>query len=157
MKIRLLISLVIIGAFMLISQPSMADDLEDLKTTHKSYMKAVNNGDVETFMNSWIDGGIFMFPGSIFPVVVDIAMGKRRWSKWFETHTGRETHYKPDYRVIGNTGLVWGLGQRVVRNKEKGTGETRFNQFAITWVKSEGKWKIAAYNVRQISQEIEQF
>jgi ketosteroid isomerase-like protein len=155
MKIRLLSSLVVIGAFMLMPQPSMADDLDDLKAAYMSYTKAENNGDVETFMDFWIDGGIFLYPGSVFPVVVNIARGKRTWSKYYETHTARKITYKPDYRVIGNTGLVWGHFQRVVRNKKNGKGERRFSQFSMTWVKSEGKWKVAAFNIRSIAQTIE--
>jgi hypothetical protein len=45
------------GAFILMSQPSMADDLDDLKATHKSYVKAWNTEDFETGTELWIDGG----------------------------------------------------------------------------------------------------
>ena len=157
MKIRWVISLIVLGAFILISQPAIADDLADLKATHKSYMKAVNNGEVDTFMDIWLEGGLFLVPSSVFPIVVNIASVKKIYYKWYETHTRRSRPYKPDYRVIGNTGLVWGHVQAVVMNKEKGIGERRFNKFLMTWVKIQGKWKLAAHHVTRIAKEVELF
>ena len=51
MKTRWVISLMVLGAFVLISQPAIADDLADLKAAHMSWVKALNTGDVETFMD----------------------------------------------------------------------------------------------------------
>jgi len=158
MKPRSVISLMVLAAFILLPQAALADDLADLKAAQQSYIQAWNTGDVETFMDLWLEGGLWLRAGSAFPTVVaNIAGGKMRWSRWFETYTSRLRFYKPDYRVIGNTGLVWGHLQNLIRNKKTGVGTNNFRQFSFTWVKSEGKWKIAVFHITKMPQEIEIF
>jgi len=157
MKTRCLIPFMVVGALMLLCQPAIADDRTDLMAAFESYMKAFNTGDVETFMDFWVEGGIFLHPGSAFPHVIKIAGAKRYWIRWFETHTARMSLYKPDFLVIGNTGLLWGHSSMVTMNKEKGIGKNNFNQLSITWVKSEGKWKVAVWHVSRMPQETELF
>ena len=140
MKIRLLSSLVVIGAFMLIAQPSMADDLEDLKATHQRYQKAWNTGDLKTAFEIWQDGAIWFPTQQAFPVVTNVAMGLKIFTKWLETHTYRRIWYKADYRVIGNTGLVWGVTTETIMSKTKGTGKRSFCKTSMVFIKSEGKW-----------------
>ena len=142
MKTRCVISLMILGAFMLLCQPAIADDLADLKATHMRYWKAVNTGDPETFMGIWQDGGVWLSPTRSFPRVVNVARGLKMWPKIFETHAVRIRWHQTEYRVIGNTGLVWGLMEHVVRNKGTGIGVADYRQASLTFVKSEGKWKL---------------
>ena len=146
MKTRWVILLIVLGAFILPPQAALADDLADLKATHMSYMKALNAGDVETFMDFWVEGGIVFFGSRAFPVQINIARDKKLWSRILQTHRLILIPYKPDYRVIGNTGLVWGHFTSDTINKEKGVGKRRFLKFSFTYVKSEGKWKIALYH-----------
>ena len=67
------------------------------------------------------------------------------------------TEYKPDYRVIGNTGLVWGHFEEIVMNKETGIGKRRPRKFSYTYVKSEGQWKIAVFHASPIPEVEEIF
>jgi ketosteroid isomerase-like protein len=143
MKIRLLSSLVVMGAFMLMSQPSMADDLDDLKATFQSHIKAMNSGDWQTASDGQYDGLISFSFTRAFPTVI---RNKAQWVKlvtrWYEgMQTFRSTWYKPDFRVIGNTGLVWGL-RTSVQQRKKGPIQTRFLKTSQTWVKTEEGWKI---------------
>jgi ketosteroid isomerase-like protein len=140
----------VVAAFMFMSQPAIADDLADLKATHMSYLKAINAGDVETFMGFWVEGGVVFFGSRAFPIVVNIARDKQTWSRILQTHRLIIREYKPDYRVIGNTGLVWGHFAEVMMNKQKGIGKRRFRKFSYTYVKSEGKWKIALFHATPI-------
>jgi ketosteroid isomerase-like protein len=143
MKIRLLSSLVVMGAFILMSQPSMADDLEDLKATFQSHIKAVNSGDWQTVSDGQYDGFISFSIRQAFPTPV------RNRAQWVKTlnrlketwQTFRTTWYKPDFRVIGNTGLVWGLRTEVFQLKN-GPVRTNFLKTSQTWVKTEEGWKI---------------
>jgi ketosteroid isomerase-like protein len=147
----------VLAALMLVSQPAIADDLADLKATHMSYLKAINAGDVETFMGLWVEGGVAFFGSRAFPIVVNIARDKQIWSRILQTHRLIIREYKPDYRVIGNTGLVWGHFAEVMMNKEKGIGKRRFRKFSYTYVKSEGKWKIALFHATPIPGDQEIF
>jgi len=131
------------GAFILVSQPSMADDLDDLKAAFQKQIKAVNSGDWQTASDGQYDGMITFSYSQAFPTVI---RNKAQWVKlvtrWYETRqTWRTTWYKPDFRVIGNTGLVWGLRTHV--NQQKGGPiQTRFIKTSQTWVKTEEGWKI---------------
>ncbi len=142
MKIRLLSSLVVIGAFMLISQPSMADDLDDLKATHAKYSKALNSSDVETLFEIYYDEQIRVSQTGGFPSVIpNNERVKAVWIRLFESlEIFRTTYYKIDYRVIGNTGLVWGIRTEVRKLKNRPT-KTYFVSTTIVYVKSDGKWK----------------
>ena len=150
MKTRCVISLMVLGAFMLISQPVLADDLADLKATHMSYIKAIRSGDVETFMGLWLQGGVCFFGSRAFPVIVNVEQSKKMWSQFFQKHILIMTEYKPDYRVIGNTGLVWGHFEELLMNKETGIGKRRPRKFSYTYVKSEEQWKIALFHASVI-------
>ena len=145
MKTRCVVSLMVLAAFMLISQPALADDLADLKATHMGWLKAVNTGDVETMVNFWQEGGVFMPASRPFPIVVNKERAKKIWTRVFQTHMLILTMYKLDYRVIGNTGLVWGHFEELMMNKEKRKGIRRPRKFLMTYLKSEGKWQIVGF------------
>jgi ketosteroid isomerase-like protein len=157
MKTRWVISLIALGAFILLPQVALADDLADLKSTHMNYMGALNTGNVEAIMGFWVEGGVSFMGGRAFPIVVNITRAKKFWSRILQTHRLILIPYKPDFRVIGNTGLVWGHFTQVVINKEKGVGKRRFQKFSYTYIKSEGKWKIALAHSTQIKGEQEIF
>ncbi len=127
MKTRIIISLMVVAAFMFLSQPAIADDLADLKATHQRFDKAWNTADMDTVFEIWQDGGIWIPTNQGFPVVTNSAMGKSMFAKWLESHIYRRSWYKVDYQVIGNTGLVWGLSSRMVIVKATGIGKGRCN------------------------------
>ena len=140
MKTRCLISVMVVATFMLLSQPAIADDLAELKATHQRVVNAWNTGDMDAVFEIWQDGAIWLSPGSAFPMVMNSAILKPMLTKWLETRTYRGIPYKTDYRVIGNTGLVWGLRTEIVISKATGTGKSRFFKYSAVYMKSEGKW-----------------
>jgi uncharacterized protein (TIGR02246 family) len=141
MKSRFVIPFMVIVALVFLSQPAIADDLADLKAAHQMFNKAWNTGDVETVFQIWQDGGIWLPINSAFPDVTNSAIGKQMFTKWFETHMYRMNWHKVDYRVIGDTGLVWGLRSGMVIVKATGTGKHYFMKSTVVFVKSEGKWQ----------------
>jgi ketosteroid isomerase-like protein len=157
MKTRWVISLVVVAAFMLFSPPAIADDLAELKATNQSFWKAWNTGDVETFMGIWQDGAVWLSANRSFPMVVNVAMGLKMWPKIFETHTVRIRWHQTEYRIFGNTGLVWGLFEHVVRNKGTGIGKADYRQACLTFVKSEGKWKLVVASSALVTSERDLF
>ena len=74
-RTRIIVSLIVVAAFMFFSQPSIADDLADLKATHQRYDKAWNTGDVAGVFEIWQDGGIRLPTSQGFPIVTNSAMG----------------------------------------------------------------------------------
>jgi ketosteroid isomerase-like protein len=142
MKTRCVVSLMVLAAFMFVSQPAIADDLADLKAAHKMMMKAFATGDVETGFSYFHEGFVYMPATRGFPTVMNLARAKPGWIKFWETHIWIPRWYKTDFRVIGNTGLIWGVREVTTINKKTGTGKRRFQKFCGTWLKSDGKWKV---------------
>ena len=157
MKSRFVISLMVIAALMFISQPAIADDLTDLKAAHQMYDKAWNTGDVAGVFEIWQDGAIWLSTSQAFPIVTNSARGIQMFTKWLETHIFRYYWYKVDYRVIGNTGLVWGVMTTDVIVKTTGTGKRGFYKSSMVFVKSEGKWEAVMSHTTPIPTEVDIF
>lgn len=141
MRTRWIFSLLAVTAFVFFSQPAFADDLADLKATHQSFIKAWNTGDIDAIFEIWQDGGIWLPSNRGFPVVTNSAMGKQMFAKWFETHIFYVEWYKVEYRVIGDTGLVWGVTSTIAMVKNTGMGKRYNEKETVVFVKSNGKWE----------------
>ena len=157
MKTRCIISLIVVAAFMILSQPAIADDLADLKATHQRFSKAWNTGDLNTVFEIWQDGAIWIPASQAFPIVTNSAIGLQMFTKWLETHFYRCTWNKVDYRVIGNTGLVWGVTTVTEIVKATGTGKRSFYKTSYIFVKSEGKWVAVMHHETPIPSESDIF
>lgn len=155
MRTRIIISLIVVAVFMLISQPAIADDLADLKAAHQMYDKAWNTGDVIGAFAIWQDGGIWIPSMYAFPMVTNSAMGIQMFTEWLETHIFRYSWYKVDYRVIGDTGLVWGVMTTSVIAKATGIGKRGFYKGSLVFVKSEGKWRAVMNHSTPIPSEVD--
>lgn len=157
MRSRCIISLLVVAAFMILAQPAIADDLADLKATHQRLIKGWNTGDVETVFQIWQDGGIWVPITRGFPEVTNSARGKAGFTKWFETHIYRSSWHKADYKVIGDTGLVWGLREMILIVKANGTGKRYFVKTTVVFVKSEGKWGAVMHHDTPLQSEADIF
>ena len=146
MKSRFVIICLSIVAVMFLTQPVLADDLADLKATHQKYEKAWNTGDLETVFQIWQDGGIWLPSNQAFPIVTNAEIGKPMFAKWLETHIYRRSWHKVDFKVIGDTGLVWGLRTGNIIVKATGTGKRHFLKTTYVYAKSEGKWKAVMHH-----------
>lgn len=141
MKSRYVIALMVIAALIFLSQSAIADDLADLKAAHQMFDKAWNTADVNGAFEYWQDGGIWLADNQAFPIVTNSARGIAMFTKWLETHIFQYSWYKVDYRVVGDTGFVWGVRTRNVIVKATGTGKRTFVKTSLVFMKSEGKWK----------------
>jgi ketosteroid isomerase-like protein len=157
MKPRWVISLVLLGALILLPQAVLADDLADLKAAHQKMLKAVNAGNVQGIFEVWQEGAIWVPDDIGFPIVTSIEEGTRMFTRFFASHIYRVIWYKVDYRVIGNTGLVWGLIGREVRNKTTGVGKRTFLKASLVFVKAEGKWGCVMEHITPIPKEVDLF
>lgn len=153
MKTKLIISFIAAVAFIFFSQPLIADDLADLKATHQRYVKAWNTGDLNMAFEIWQDGGIWLPTSRCFPMVTNSTRGKQLFAKWLESHMYFSNWYKADYKVIGNTGLVWGLRESAIIVKATGTGKRYAMKTSLTFVKSDGKWNLVMFHDSPIPSE----
>ena len=157
MKTRIAITLIMTVSLIFLAQSVFADDLADLKATHQRFIQAWNTSDMETVFEIWQDGGIWLPSSRAFPVLTNSAMGKQMFSKWLETHFYNYNWYKVDYRVIGDTGLVWGVTSTVVVVKQTGMGKRYFHKATLVFVKSGGKWQAVMSQETPILSEAEIF
>jgi ketosteroid isomerase-like protein len=157
MRTNGIISLLVVAAFMILAQPAIADDLADLKATHQRYLKAWNTADLETVFEIWQDGGIWLPTSQAFPVVTNSERGKAMFTKWLEAHIYMTSWHKVDYKVIGDTGLVWGLRTATEIVKATGTGKREFYKTTYVFVKSEGKWKAVMHHDTPLPSEADIF
>ena len=155
MKSRFAISLIFVTAFMLLSQPLIADDLAELKATNERYDKAWNTGDMETVFEIWQDGGIWIPSEWAFPMVTNSAVGKQMFAQWLETHIYQYGWYKVDYRVIGDMGLVWGVTTETIIVKATGKGKRTFYKNSLVYVRTDGQWKAVMAHSSKIPSEAE--
>jgi ketosteroid isomerase-like protein len=132
----------LVGALMLLYQPAIADDLDDLKATHQKYIMAENTGDVETIFAIFQDQAVLIRGTDGIPKTIVKERAKKGYGKWRETHSVRHIEHKPDFRVIGNTGLVWGLVERTVVDKKSGIAQIFSSRSSCVYVKSDGKWTL---------------
>lgn len=155
MRIRISILVIVVGVFMILTQPAIADDLADLKAAHQMYDKAWNTGNVAGAFEIWQDGGIWIPSMYAFPIVTNSAAGIQMFTRWLETHIFRYSWYKVDYRIIGDTGLVWGVMTTNVIVKATGTGKRGFYKSSLVFVKSEGKWEAVMSHSTPIPSEVD--
>ena len=157
MRPTIAISLMVVSAIIFFTQPAMADDLADLKATHQIYDKAWNSGDLDTVFEIWQDGGIWLPPSQPFPVETDTSLGRQVLAKWLQTHIHQYSWYKVEYRVIGDTGLVWGVTTTDIINKATGTGRRLFHKSAMVFVNVDGKWQAVMAQSTRIPAELDNF
>ncbi|NIS72177.1 MAG: DUF4440 domain-containing protein [Proteobacteria bacterium] len=138
--------------FTLLSQPVIADDLDDLKATNERYMNAWNTRDLDTLLE--IEDASGFGHSSAFPrPLMDKEQLRKLYTWYFETMDLILIRiYKDEHRVIGNTGLVWGHYSQATKQKN-GPVRTVYVRHASTYVKSEGKWKLVLYHRSLIPSE----
>ena len=107
MKTRCVLSSMVLIAFMLISQPAIADDLADLKAAGEKVFQVWNTGDAEGIFDLWPeDGGIWLSATRAFPITVKKSpQGIQFWSNWFQSHIVQISWYNPQYRIIAGRGI----------------------------------------------------
>jgi len=143
------ISLIVVATLMLHCQPAIGDDLADLKAVNESIEKAMNAGDAKALFENVQDEAVLLM-GNGFPEVLNTAIALPMMTQVFENNTARTSWYKVDYRVIGDTGLVWGVTTGSWTNKATNETETNYAKACRVFTKSEGKWKMVMIHTSPI-------
>ena len=143
------ISLTIVATLMLNCQPAIGDDLADLKAANESLDKALSAGDVDAIFEIWQDGAV-MIGGAGFPRVTDNASFQPEAKQLLENISLQPSWYKVDYRVVGDTGLVWGVGIMRITVKATNAVETDYMKICRVYSKFDGEWKIVMVHTSPI-------
>src|SRR5712691_9615798 len=118
-------------------------DLDDLQTAFEQVVAATNARNLDAFSALVHDEEVFFTPASPFPVE-----GKAARQQFFRTVSAANesatiTPSKPQFRIIGTTGIVWSHFTFAVKPKD-GAMTTTFVRSTYTFAKSDGKWLMVA-------------
>ena len=141
-----------VGFLAVLAIPSAAQgaDLDDLKAAHEAMIKALNTRDTQAFAAGFYDREVRFSPTDPFPADIEKASrasGPQGDSGTLESRT--TTPVNLQYRVIGNTGLVWGYHRDTVKPKD-GQLQSYLARGLFVYVKSNGKWLRAATHLSAV-------
>lgn len=116
-------------------------DFDDLKATFEQAVATFNAGDLDTWATFNHEGIVFFSPAS--PFAVDGKDGVLQAMRALRASCDSIAWkmINPQFRVIDNTGISWGHYSFTIKPKD-GPVRTEFARFLLTWVKSEGQWRI---------------
>ena len=119
------------------------DDLADLKAAHAQALKALMTGDVDLWMASLHDEQVRFGRGSQQPSdykgVDKATLRKEMTAGYANMERYSITPVELQYRVIGDTGLVW--GHNVDSYKDKGApGTVTISRITAVYARTGGKW-----------------
>ena len=115
------------------------DEVEGLRASFEREIAAFNARDLDTLMDNQHERVIALNPAS--PAAVDGKAARRQayQTLYANTESVSVTPKNPQFRVIDNTGIVWGEYSIVTKMKDKPEVTTAV-RFTRTYVKSGGKW-----------------
>ena len=156
-KLKRLFTPMIILAFLIFPQFSLPSDLDDLKTASEKLTQAFNSHDTETAAYMIYPGQVTVDSNSASPEVVPMQNTQASSTEHFKSFFNQMEifsikQYNMQYRVIGNTGIVW--GHQTMTLKPKGEPSIIVHQITTeTWIKSEGKWYQIMYHDSAVPSE----
>lgn len=119
-----------------------SDDLDDLKAAFARNVAALNQLDLDAFVAGHHDQQVSFGPFSPFPRDGNEAF-RKDVQQIFDASESITFQPIPHFRIISNTGIVWGHYTVVIQPKG-GRREINFGRFLITAVQEDGKWLIVA-------------
>ena len=128
--------------------PAWADDREDLKNSFEEILERLNAKDLKGFLSGWHPQAVLMVYDYVFPVDRADA-GEEIWSQIFDdflvsTESIRLIPVDVDFRVVEDTGIVWGTAQNVTELKN-GTRRVVNLRLSATFVKTSGRWLLLSW------------
>jgi ketosteroid isomerase-like protein len=124
-------------------------DVDDLKATHEQVMAAANKRDLDTWSSIEHDQIVFFGPFSPFPTEGKAARRRSLQVIFDNIESYIGTPLNLQYRVIGDTGIVWGHVSIAVKPKD-GPMQVFYGRETVTYVKVDGKWRVVAVHLSAI-------
>jgi ketosteroid isomerase-like protein len=133
----------------------IADDLGDLKAAQEACLKAWGAKDLDALVEfegatSAGFGHTTAFPRPQSPDKDSFRRGLEQYFNAMESI--RITPHTAQFRVLGDTGLVWGHYAQTTKQKG-GVIRTVYLRFAHTYMRIDGKWRLVLYHRSLIPNE----
>ena len=126
--------------------PARGDEVDSLRASFEREIAAFNARDLETLMGNQHDHVVALNPASPAPVDGKTARRQAYQTTFAATESVTVTPQHPQFRVIDNTGMVWGEYTVAAKPKDKPL-TTNSVRFTRTYVKSDGQWRLVLYHV----------
>lgn len=128
--------------------------LIELKVANERFIKAINSLDAAVMASMIHAQAINFMRDSAFSNEVPEGVSQATYCaivrNGFENlESMQETPVDLKYKVVGNTGIVWGYNTIVSRFKG-GQVQTKQSRITTTWVKSGGKWLVLCAHLSAI-------
>ena len=152
---RLLIAMTIV-TLLVLPQFALGSDVNDLKAVNEQSVEAWNSLDAATLASMVHPGFVSFDRDSAF--ASELPMNQKEaeaenfasLKSYFDTlESLKVTLIDYKYRIVGNTGIVWGYWTSEAKPKD-GPVETIQARGTYTWIKSDGKWRIIAAHASAI-------
>ena len=140
---RLFTTLTII-ALLVIPQFALGDDVEDLKAAYEKGIQAYDSLDTEALASMVHQGMVSYGYNAAFPNVMPMKDTKEYAARGMKMEFSNLEYihiapYNMQYRVIGDTGIVWGHYTAYYKPKGEPLG-IQHARITSTWIKKDGKW-----------------
>lgn len=122
------------------------DEVDSLRASFEREIAAFNARDLETLMSNQHERVVALNPTSPTPVDGKTARQQAYQTTFATTENVTVTPKHPQFRVIDNTGVVWGEYMIAAKPKDKPL-TTNSVRFTRTYVKSDGQWLLVLYHV----------
>ena len=134
--------------------PAAASDLDDLRAAFEGVAGALETKDLDLLIDSMHPQAVIYGPGHLFPI--DRAeIDSRQWRRMFDDMFARIisagfTKMNVKYRVIGDTGLVWGDTRMAVDTRTGQDSTDKDSRITVVFVKHDGRWVIAQWHESEL-------
>jgi ketosteroid isomerase-like protein len=125
------------------------DDVAELKATFEQNTAALNKRDLDAYMAFWHDEVVVFGPAAPFPVEGKAALRQLTQGVFTNSESATWTVINPQYRVIGDTGVVYFYDTVALKPKD-GPLQSHVRRVMATWTKLGGKWVGMAVHVSPI-------
>ncbi len=143
---RIFVFVLILGVMI---SPLSAGDVDDLKAAFDQALEYLSQKDLDAFLSIWHPEAVLFSRNEVHPT--DRAkLDDRVWANLFEDFFARiisvgYTQQAVEWRVVGDTGLVWGLTRLAVDPRYQASFEQDTRLTAV-FVKVDGEWLILLWN-----------
>ena len=118
-------------------------EVDDLRARFEQAVALFNAGDLGAWATYNHDEVIFFSPHAPFAIEGKEALLRAMQALVSQSESISWRIINPQFRVVGNTGVTWGHYSFTIKPHD-GPQRTEFARFLLTWVKSEGQWRIVA-------------
>jgi ketosteroid isomerase-like protein len=132
------------------SSPAQGDEVEGLRASFEREIAAFNARDLDTLMDNQHEQVVALSAAS--PASVDGKAARRHAYEtlFANTENVTVTPKNPQFRVVDDTGIVWGEYSIAAKPKDKPLTTTSV-RFTRTYVKTGGKWFLLLYHVSPLA------